>query len=146
MKATMSSLICNSRCKVTLAIADLKRSIKTLESISPRTPRIEAALKKLKETEGQLCRAAKNPAFIENLTMNEINKAKTHADKNSQSQSKRASKPRTIKGFNPEERKKRDQEIKDVFENWKGTDNAFYIKYGKKHNLSRSAIRKIVKS
>jgi hypothetical protein len=66
--------------------------------------------------------------------------------KHSKSQSDRASKPRKTKGIDPETRKKRNQEIKAAFERWKGTDNAFDIKYGKKHKLSTSAIRDIRES
>lgn len=68
------------------------------------------------------------------------------------SQSIKASKPRRKIGKNPEDsmtpekRAKRNDAINAAFKDWGKTDNAFYIKYGKKHNLSPSAIRKIVKS
>jgi hypothetical protein len=58
----------------------------------------------------------------------------------------KAGKPRSHDGKTPAELKTRNQEIKSAFEKKKTTDsdNAFYIRYGKKYNLSRSAIRKIV--
>ncbi|MBA4417236.1 MAG: hypothetical protein C0392_04905 [Syntrophus sp. (in: bacteria)] len=66
--------------------------------------------------------------------------------RHSQTQSKKASGPRTVGDVNPEERKKRDDEIRAVFEKTKLTENSFCIDQGKKHNRSPSMIRKIIKS
>jgi hypothetical protein len=146
MKATLNDLMWSEMSVAYRAIADLKRSIKKLEAISPRTLRIETALKEAKDAEKQFCQAVKKPAFIEALIMTRIKEAKTRADNHSKIQSKRASKPRAVKGIDPETREKRNQEIKSAFEKKKNTANAFYIKHAKKHHLSPSAIRKIVKS
>lgn len=60
--------------------------------------------------------------------------------------SEKAGKKRKRGGKTPEEIIIRNQEILSSFSKWSKSANAFYIKYGKKQNLSPSAIRKIVKS
>jgi hypothetical protein len=61
-------------------------------------------------------------------------------------QSKKAKKKRTVKDFTPEQREKRNKDIKSAFKNWKKTAHSFDIKYARKYNLSPSAIRKIRES
>jgi len=64
----------------------------------------------------------------------------------SNTQSQRGSKARNTGGFTPEERKARNKEIKSAFEKWKQSENAFCLKYAKKHKLSSSQIRNIINS
>lgn len=75
-------------------------------------------------------------------------------NKHNLAQSKKASKERTLRKqrrgqvviIDPETRRKRNNEIFIAWENKKTSPNSFYISQGKKHDLSRSAIRKIIES
>lgn len=60
--------------------------------------------------------------------------------------SKKAKKERNSHGITPEERAKRDREIRNAFKKSKLTQNGFAIKYQKKYNLSITQIKKIIKS
>jgi membrane protein involved in colicin uptake len=142
----IASLILSERGKIYYAIADVKRAIMELGKMSPRTQQIENAIEALKAKDIELQRQSKDHKYLEGLAMKRLVEVKRRADNHSKSQSEKASRPRATNGIKPEDRKKRNDEIKQAFEKKKISANSFYIKYAKKHKLSAAAIRKIVTS
>lgn len=75
-----------------------------------------------------------------------ISEKAIQGERQSIGQSKKGQKHRKVKGMTPEERETRNEGIRAAFKKWKKKENAFCIKYGGKHDLSPSAIRKIINS
>lgn len=148
----LQSLLIHEKGRVTRAIYNLKRSIKTLEAISPRTPKIEAALKESKKLESQLLDASEDPAFIRNLVENLLMENKTKADSFTNTQSKRASKQRTSGSMTPKERVVRNNSIRADYAKSTLKLNAFALHHAKKgtyekgngKKLSKSGIKKVI--
>jgi hypothetical protein len=139
----MESLFLHERGKIYNAIANAKRAIMLVEKMIPQTQQTENALEALRAKELELLQQAKDHKYIESLVAARLRKIYTRAANHSKSQSETASKPRSTRGMTPEERKRRNEKIRAEFGDWKKSDNAFDIKYGKKLNLSPSTIRKI---
>jgi len=142
----LKSLFTHERGKVYRVIAELKRSIRELEAISPRIPKIEAALKESKDLEQQLLKASKDPGFIKNLMNKSLIETKTKADTFSNKQKEVRNKRKTWKGLSPAEREERNQKIKEHFKKSKLTLNSFAKKHSKKYDLSVRHIRTIILS
>lgn len=148
----LESLYTHERCNLYRLIANLKKAIAELEAISPRTPKIEAELKKSKDIEQQLLKASKDPGFIKNLMNKSLMEIKTKAETLSNSQSKRASKPRKTRNMTPEERDTRNANIRADYAKSKLELTAFAIHHekngtyekGNGKKLSASGIKKVI--
>lgn len=66
-------------------------------------------------------------------------------ESHSNAQSEKGQKPRNVNGMTPEERKTRNEKIKAAFKTTKLSLNSFAKNEAKKHNISPSQIKKIIK-
>jgi hypothetical protein len=121
-----------------------KKFIAELEALTPRTPKVEAALREAKETERQLRDAAKDPTFIYNLVKSSLKKTSKMANTLSKAQSERASKPRKTRRGTPQERLESNKEIIAHFKRTKLSGNSFAKRHAAAYNLSERTVRAIV--
>jgi len=133
-------------CNVVKVIYNLKQSIIQLEAINPRTPKVEALLKENKELEQRLREAIQNPQFIKNLTEARLKETIIKAKTFSSSQSKRREKRNRWKGKTAQERAIRNQEIITDWKKSKLTLNSFAERQAKKHDLSITQVKNIIKN
>lgn len=124
-------------------------------------PEVEAAfrtlgsiriMRKLLRTDGAVNKEAVKVylhtlALTINLTRaGNISEKAIQGQSHSNTQSKKGQRPRNVNGMTPGERKTRNEKIKAAFKKWKDTKNNFCITYGKKYDLSASAIKEIIKT
>ena len=141
----IESLFLHERGKVYRAIADLKRSIKQHEAITPRTAKIEAALTESIELEKKLRLAAKDPVFLRNLVDSSLKSFVVVAEGFQESQKEKRKKRDVYKGLNKEQRDRRNKKIRAAWQKSKLSKNSFANREAKKHDLSVSQIKNIIK-
>lgn len=84
--------------------------------------------------------------IINLLRAGNVPKKAIQGERQSIQNSIKAKKERNSHGITPEERAKRDNEIRNAFKKWRSTPNGFATKYQKKYDLSITRIKNIIKS
>jgi hypothetical protein len=123
----------------------LKRSIKQLEAITPRTSKIEAALIEYRGWDEKLRRCAKDPVLIRNLVNNSLEDFVVTAEGFRQSQKEKRQKRRVYKGLTKEQRDERNKKMRIAWAKSKLSKNSFAQRQAKKHNIGITQIKHIIK-
>lgn len=140
-----TDLLSHEAGKIYTTIANLKRSIKILSNIEPRTKKIESALEESKDLEKKLREAVKNPDFIKNLTEKSLEQTFIKSNNYSKTQKNKRAKRRTWKGLTKEQIKNRNKKIIGAWKKTKLPENSFANRQSKIHDLSVTQIKNIIK-